>query len=204
MARRAALTFHTVRPSIPAAALIVMLAGAVHPGAVPAEAAEEAEQPGNIDLKVSLGPAAQSGQASASVRIHADRPTVWSLLTNCANAPRLVPGLLDCAVIATAPDGSWQLIRHEIDYSWYVPRLTFVFRADYRYPAHISIRRVSGDLKVLTASWDLEADGDFTIARYSLAIEPGFWVPHWMVRAALRHDLPKMLGALRSLAESPH
>jgi hypothetical protein len=32
-------------------------------------------------------------------------------------------------------------------------------------------------------------------------LAPGFWVPHWMVRAVLRRDLPKMLRALRSRAE---
>jgi hypothetical protein len=31
---------------------------------------------------------------------------------------------------------------------------------------------------------------------------PGFWVPHWLVRIALRRDLPKMLRALRSRAEA--
>ena len=106
-------------------------------------------------------------------------------------------------MVGAAPDHSWQLIRHVVDYSWYVPKLTFVFRADYAYPERISIRRVSGDLRVLEGSWDLQKDGDFTIAHYSLALAPGFWVPRWLIKAALRHDLPKMLRALRSLAESP-
>ena len=41
----------------------------------------------------------------------------------------LVPGLTECQVLDTAPDGSWQLIRQVIDYSWYVPKLTYVLRA---------------------------------------------------------------------------
>ena len=164
--------------------------------------AADAEQHGDIDVAVTLDSTAQSGRASATVRIHADRRIVWSLLTSCTDALKLVPGLVDCAVVRTAPDHSWQLIRHVIDYSWYVPKLTFVFRADYRYPERITIERVSGDLKVLTGAWDLEQDGDFTIAHYSLALAPGFWVPHWLVRVALRHDLPKMLRALRARAES--
>ena len=32
-------------------------------------------------------------------------------------------------------------------------------------------------------------------------VAPGFWVPHWIVRAVLRRDLPKMLRALRTRAE---
>jgi len=167
-----------------------------------ADMAAEAEKHGDIDVAVSLDSGAQSGHASALVKIHAARAVVWSQLASCAHAATLVPGLVDCTVIETAPDHSWQLIRHVIDYSWYVPRLDFVFRADYSYPQRISIKRVSGNLRVFEGSWDLQQNGDFTIARYSLALAPGFWVPRWLVKAALKHDLPKMLRALRSLAES--
>jgi hypothetical protein len=47
----------------------------------------------------------------------------------------------------------------------------------------------------------LQGEGDDTIARYNVDLAPGFWVPHWIVRAALRRDLPKMLRALRTRAE---
>ena len=198
MAEKSALSQDIVRFSLLAALLVLTLAGAAH-----ADLAADAEQHGDIDLSVTLDPTAQSGSASASVRIHADRSSIWALLTSCASAVRLVPGLAECTVVETAPDHSWQLIRHVVDYSWYVPKLTFVFRADYRYPERISIRRVSGDMRVLEGSWDLQKDGDFTIAHYSLALAPGFWVPRWLIKAALRHDLPKMLRTLRSLAESP-
>jgi hypothetical protein len=141
-------------------------------------------------------------QTSATIKIHAPRETVWALLTSCAEALELVPGLSDCQVLDTAPDGSWQLIRQVIDYSWYVPKLTYVLRASYDYPAHILIERDSGDLRTLKSSWYLEADGEFTVVRYSLEVTPGFWVPRWLVRIAVKHDLPKMLRTLRTRAES--
>jgi len=141
-------------------------------------------------------------QTSATLRIHAPRETVWAVLTSCRDALEMVPGLTDCQVIDTAPDGSWQLIRQAINYSWYVPRLSYVLRASYDYPAHILVQRESGDLRTLKSSWYLEADGEFTVVRYSLQVTPGFWVPHWLVRIALRHDLPKMLRTLRTRSES--
>jgi hypothetical protein len=113
-----------------------------------------------------------------------------------------VPGLVSCEVIATAPDGSSQLIRQSVDYSWLLPRLTYEIRADYEYPTRLSIERVAGDLRKLECSWYLKADGDYTVAYYSLDLTPGIWVPHWMVRLALRHDLPKMLREMRSRAEA--
>ena len=141
-------------------------------------------------------------QTSATLKIHAPRETVWAMLTSCHEALGMVPGLIDCQVLDTAPDGSWQLIRQVIAYSWYVPKLTYVLRAGYEYPAHISIERESGDLRTLKSSWYLEPDGEFTVVRYSLEVTPGFWVPRWLVRIALKHDLPKMLRTLRTRAES--
>lgn len=163
--------------------------------------AQESSQHGDLEVAVSLDAAEQSGSATASVRIHASREVVWRLITSCAEALHLVPGLLSCDVMETAPDRSWQLIRHVMDYSWYIPKLTYEFRASYDEPSRVSIERVSGDLRTLRGSWTLQSDGQYTIAHYAVDLSPGFWVPHWIVRAALRRDLPKMLRALRARAE---
>jgi hypothetical protein len=141
-------------------------------------------------------------QTSATIRVHARRETVWGLLTSCATALELVQGLKECQVLDTAPDGSSQLIRQVIEYSWYVPKLTYVLRDTYDYPRRILIQRDSGDLRTLKAAWYLQADGEYTVLRYSLEVTPGFWVPRWLVRIAVKHDLPKMLRTLRTRAES--
>jgi ribosome-associated toxin RatA of RatAB toxin-antitoxin module len=166
-----------------------------------ADLAQESAQQGDIDVAVSLDATEQSGSASATIRIHARRQVVWSLITSCAEELNLVPGLVGCEVLETSPDGLSQRIRHEMNYSWYLPRLTFEVRASYDEPSRVSIERISGDLRVLRGSWRLQSDGDDTIAHYTVDLAPGFWVPHWMVRSALRRDLPKMLRALRIRAE---
>jgi hypothetical protein len=166
-----------------------------------ADLAGESAQHGDIEVAVALDAAEQSGSASASVRIHARREVVWSLITSCAEALHLVPGLIACDVIDSAPDRSWQRIRHVMDYSWYVPKLTYDIRASYDRPSRVSIERISGDLRILRGSWALQSDGEETVAHYAVDLAPGFWVPHWIVRAALRRDLPRMLRALRTRAE---
>jgi Polyketide cyclase / dehydrase and lipid transport len=167
-----------------------------------ANIAAEASTSNDIEISVSLDPAEQSGSASATVRIHARRETVWALITSCPESLRMVPGLEVCDVLETAPDQSWQRIRHVMNYSWYVPKLTYVIRANYDPPAKVSIERVAGDLRTLRGSWELKSDGNYTIAHYMVDLTPGFWVPHWIVRSALRKDLPKMLRALRFRAEA--
>jgi hypothetical protein len=162
--------------------------------ASPAAVAAGAAQGDDADVPVM--------QTSASLKIHAPRETVWAVLTSCLEQLGMVPGLTACQVLDTAPDGSWQLIRQVVDYSWYVPKVTYVLRARYDYPARIDIERDSGDLRMLKSTWYLDADGEFTVVRYSLDVTPGFWVPRWLVRIAVKHDLPKMLGTLRTRSES--
>ena len=178
---------------------IIFAGGAVRAANLAAEAAAGSD----IDVSVSLDSAEQSGTASATVRIHARREAVWSLITSCPESLRMVPGLEVCDVLETAPDHSWQRIRHVMNYSWYVPKLTYVIRANYDPPSKVSIERVAGDLRTLRGGWELSSDGEYTIAHYTLDLAPGFWVPHWIVRAALKKDLPKMLRALRARAEGP-
>jgi hypothetical protein len=162
----------------------------------------EAQTPqGEMQVRMTLDAAGQSGAATAAVRIHAHPETIWPFIATCAEALHIVPGLVGCTVERTAADGS-QIIRHTLDYSWYVPRLNYVVRATFDKPKRVSIERVSGDLALLTASWTLERDGDTTVVHYEVALAPGFWVPHWVIRAALRHDLPRMLRALRMRAEA--
>ena len=164
--------------------------------------AQELEQHGDINVGVVLDTAGQTGRASATVRIHAKREVVWPLLTSCAEALNLVQGLVDCKVLETASDKSWQRIRQVMDYSWFVRKLTYEILATYDEPAQVLIERTSGDLSKLKVSWNLQSDGDYTIAQYKVDLDPGFWVPRWLVRVALKRDLPKMLRALRTRAES--
>jgi Polyketide cyclase / dehydrase and lipid transport len=178
---------------------IMFAAGAVRAANLAAEASASSD----IDVSVSLDSAEQSGTASATVRIHARREAVWSLITSCPESLRMVPGLEVCDVLETAPDRSWQRIRHVMNYSWYVPKLTYVIRANYEPPSKVSIERVAGDLRTLRGSWELSSEGEYTIAHYTVDLAPGFWVPHWIVRSALKKDLPKMLRALRARAEAP-
>jgi hypothetical protein len=128
----------------------------------------------------------------------------YSSFVSCSPRARRLPRTWRRNPLSTATwkYRSWQRIRHVIDYSWYIPKLTYEFRASYEQPSRVSIERISGDLRTLRGSWVLQSEGDDTIAHYAIVLAPGFWVPHWIVRAALRRDLPKMLRALRTRAET--
>lgn len=164
--------------------------------------AQDAEPLGDVQVRVTLDSNEQAGTASATVRIHAPPDTVWSLVTNCKDALAIVPGLIACEVVDQAPDGSWQKIRHVLDYSWYVKKLTYELMMRMERPTRVTVERVSGDLKTMKVTWNLQKVGDYTLVSYVVELNPGFWVPHWLVRLALKRDLPKMLRTLRTRAES--
>src|SRR6201999_1969185 len=84
---------------------LLVLAQAARAADLPASAPQD-----DIDVSVSLDAAEQSGSAKASVRMHARRDVVWDLITSCPEAMSLIPGLIACNVVETAPDLSWQLI----------------------------------------------------------------------------------------------
>src|SRR6202051_5204438 len=102
-----------MRPLIP----IALLLFAAH-AASAANLAQESAQHGDLDIAVSLDAGEQSGSANASVRIHAPREVVWSLITSCDEELKLAPVLVSCEVLETAPDRSWEGFRQVRRYSW--------------------------------------------------------------------------------------
>jgi uncharacterized protein YndB with AHSA1/START domain len=100
------------------------------------------------------------GHIHAAVRIRATPEAIWRVMTDCQQAPRYVPGLKRCRLIDGAPDGSWQDIEHEVRYSWLLPTIRYVFRAQYDRPHRIDFHRISGDLKEEEGTWLLSATAD--------------------------------------------
>ncbi|HYL02939.1 MAG TPA: SRPBCC family protein [Steroidobacteraceae bacterium] len=140
------------------------------------------------------------GRLRAAVRIEAPAEAIWKVMTDCRQAPAYVPGLKRCRVINGAADGRWEDIEQEVRYSWFLPTVRYVFRAEYDPPYRIDFRRVSGDLKEEEGTWRLiEApDRSATVVEYDMYIDPGFWIPQALVVRSLRRDLPAALTGLRT------
>jgi coenzyme Q-binding protein COQ10 len=146
-----------------------------------------------------VDPSRPRGEIRAAVRIQASPDAIWNVMTDCQQTPSFVPGLKRCRRIDGAPDGRWEDIEHEVSYSWLLPSLRYVLRAEYDRPHRIDFRRVSGDLKEETGAWLLTrtADGTATVVEYEVYVDPGFWIPQVLVTHSLRKDLPAALNGLR-------
>jgi len=158
---------------------------------------------GEVVVRSTIDTSQPRGRISAAVRINAGAEAIWNVMTDCEHASSFVPGLKHCRRVESSPDGAWELIEHEVKYTWLLPAIRYVFRADYQRPRRIDFRRVSGDLKDEEGTWLLEAtpDGSATIIQYEVYLDPGFWVPQALVRHSLRKDLPAVLEAVRTRVE---
>jgi ribosome-associated toxin RatA of RatAB toxin-antitoxin module len=145
----------------------------------------------------------QTGQASggmveATILIDAPAESVWQVMVNCPDSPTFVPGLVACRVLESGEN--WEIIRQEVKWTWFLPKLSYVFRAIYQAHKQIDFVRIEGDLRDMKGTWRLIPfdQGRRTLVRYSVFLDPGFFIPQWVVRQALKADLPAVLRALRT------
>ena len=138
------------------------------------------------------------GKVEATIMIEAPKENIWEAMVNCQEAPTFVPGLKSCQVLSSGKD--WEIIRHEVKWIWFWPTLAYVFRATYQKYKQIDFVKTEGDIREMTGSWRLTPinDGQQTIVRYKVYLDPGFFAPRRMVRKSLKKNLPAVLVSLRS------
>ena len=158
-----------------------------------------------VTTAAAIDPGRPRGRVLAAILIKATPEAIWRVVTDCVQAPLFVPGLKHCRRINGASDGSWEDFEQEVQYSWFLPTLRLVFRAEYEPPRRVRFRRISGDLKDEEGTWLLTptTDGAATLVQYEVYVDPGFWVPQVLVNRSLRNDLPTALTGLRERVTRP-
>ena len=157
-------------------------------------------------IRATLDSTQRRGTVRAAVRIDAPPHVVFQMMTRCEDALQYVPHMRLCRVRDQAPDDSWLLIEHEIDFGWYAPRIKYVFRADLVADRSIDFRQVTGDFKANEGRWELQPvdDGSHTLLLYRAYIDPPGYMPNWLVRSTFRREMPQMLTDLRKRCEAVH
>ena len=146
--------------------------------------------------EVTPDPDGSSGRIRAAIDIAAPPETIWSVMTDCDLAPKMVANLKSCRILERDPQGRWD-IREQISRMTFLPSVRSVFREDFEPPRRMTFHRVGGDLKVLEGEWLLTPRGGQTQVTYEARVAAPFSVPGWIARLALRHDVPMALLALR-------
>lgn len=157
-----------------------------------------------IVIKAALDATQRRGTVRAAIRIDAPAHVIFRMMTSCVDAMQYVPHMRLCRVRDQAPDNTWQLVEHEIDFGWYAPRIKYVFRADLVPDRRIDFRQVSGDFKANQGAWELQPaeDGSYTLLLYRAYIDPPAFIPNWLARSSFRREMPQMLTDLRRRCEA--
>jgi ribosome-associated toxin RatA of RatAB toxin-antitoxin module len=157
-----------------------------------------------VVLRANLDSNQRRGTVRAAMHIEAPPEVVFQMLTHCAEALEYVPHLRECRVRDRAADDSWLVVEQVIDFGWYAPRVSWVFRSEVVPNRRINFRQVSGDFKANEGFWEFEPtnNGTTTLLLYQATIDPPGFVPNWLARSTYRRELPAMLTGLRQRCEA--
>jgi len=158
--------------------------------------AQAALDRGKPYAEVKPGADGSSGVIHAAIDIAAPADVIWSVMTDCDLAPKMVANLKSCRILERDPQGRWD-VREQVSKTTFLPSVRSVFREDFEPPNRMTFHQVGGDLKVLEGEWMLTPHGDGTQVTYEAHVAAPFSVPGWLARLTLRHDVPMALLALR-------
>jgi hypothetical protein len=165
----------------------------------------EAVASGMVFYQTERGERPQVVVIKLAVDIAAPPQVIWEILTACQIAPEYVPNVQSCRKLEVLDNGRAELFVQVIKPVFFIPSFEHVFKLDYTPYTRIDVHRVSGPIAHMDGSWWLlpQPDGH-TLLVYNLALDPGFPIPRFFIRAMLKRDVPRVLSAVRERAEGRH
>ncbi|NDA46661.1 MAG: hypothetical protein EBY21_05165 [Alphaproteobacteria bacterium] len=139
---------------------------------------------------------ADTTQIRASIRIKASPKAVWFALSDCDNAPKIIPDLESCKVIDKDPASHWDIREHVIS-PRFLPRLKTIVRNEFTPCQRLKFKLLEGDLRLSDGSWTLKAQGDTTLVSYEAVIALKTSLPQFIISQSIESDFPKMLKAIQ-------
>ncbi|WP_426029761.1 SRPBCC family protein [Caulobacter sp. DWP3-1-3b2] len=176
----------------------IALATSAHAAALSPKA-QAALARGEAYAEVTPDPDGISGKVSAVIDIEASPAKVWSVMTDCVTAGKMVTNLARCTIVSGDIKRGSDVREHVTHRSLFLPAMRIVFRSVYEPFTRIRFERVGGDLKVEQGEWRLLAlrGGAATRVFYENRLAVDLPIPRALLREGLRKDTPKVLLNLR-------
>lgn len=139
-------------------------------------------------------------------RVLIDQPPekVWPVMVNPFEfQQKISPRMRTCEVVLDKLQKS--ILKVTMD-TFPIPDVTYVVESDYTRTsdgARIDFHRIGGTLRDFKGHWLMNPShhGTKTELVYSMYLDPGFYVPQWIVRVGVKQELPRTLIALRKRVE---
>ncbi|HEY9870513.1 MAG TPA: SRPBCC family protein [Candidatus Obscuribacterales bacterium] len=143
----------------------------------------------------------QCGLVEGKILINSRPDRVWSIVINPLEfANKIQKHLRQVRIVKRTPRTSLQECQLEL--AAFFPRVKYEVESFYEPCKRIDFRRAGGMIKDFYGYWLLEPrdNGTKTLVTYAMFIDPGFFVPQWIMRQGLRRELPVTLNGIRDRA----
>jgi len=150
------------------------------------------------DVVVSLEE--KDAQKFVQGRIMIDQPpeNVWPIMINPFEYQRSIcPRMRDVKVLQDTSD--YSLLEQTYEICFLIPKITYQVESNYTPYSKVQFKRTAGSLKEFTGSWTIipRDSGTRSEVIFDLFIDPGIPVPHWIIQAGVKSELPHTLRGLR-------
>lgn len=134
-------------------------------------------------------------QGKILIKCHPDK--VWNIIANPSEATKLQKHIKKYRFLKDTPRNS--ILDCQVEVATFLPRFNYVVESNYEPFKRIEFWRVGGVLKDFRGYWLLEArdNGSKTLLTYAMYLDPGFFVPQWIIRQGLKRELPETLDGIR-------
>ncbi len=138
----------------------------------------------------------------SKVLVHVKPEHVWNLLTDYENAPNIFPCLKKCKLVKDK--GTTKLVEHTIKPSGVPSTFDYIIEVKETVNRLYEWHRVSGDFREVDGYWKLDPlnDGNSTMVTYASYVNGGIFLPAPLIKRQVRTDIPGVMSALKSHAET--
>ncbi|MBY0358728.1 MAG: SRPBCC family protein [Candidatus Obscuribacterales bacterium] len=136
------------------------------------------------------------------ILVKAKPDVVWQILTDYDNAPYIFPCIKKCRVVKDR--GRSKLVEHEICPRGVPGSFDYVLEIKETANKLQEWHRISGDFHEVDGFIKLESgdDGASTHVTYASYVNGGFFIPQALIKRQVRMDIPSVMAALKTHAES--
>jgi len=124
---------------------------------------------------------------------------VWPVMVNPFEFQgKISPRMKTVQVMLDKQDQS--ILKVTLDMGVFMPNFNYTVDSRYqRNEGRIEFKRLGGSLRDFSGAWEMKPadNGNKTELTYSMYIDPGFFVPQWIMREGVKVELPTTLTALR-------
>ena len=140
-------------------------------------------------------------RAEHSLVVEASPQACFDALTDYESFPDWQQAVKSVEVVSRYPDGLGREVAFEIDAK--VRRVSYRLEYSYERPYLITWDYLGGDVKDVDGEFTLEDRGDgTTLATYSLALDPGVWLPGPVARVLNDQVMKRSVEDLKRHVES--